>query len=93
MCVGIAVGAVAAVRGHAAIVRAVSEESACKIGVGDVGTFGVARNASGIVTRDAAGDTAVLDVGAAAVRIASTHDAADVVAAAGVLTHDAGVDH
>ena len=79
--------------GHTAIVGAVSKEGACEIGIGDVRTFSVTRNTAGIMTRDAASDTAVLDVRAAAVRIAGAHDAADVVAARSVLTLYAGVNH
>ena len=96
--IGVAVRSGTIVGGHAAVVGVVGSQRACEIAVGDVVILGVAADTADIVAGDIAGDTAVLDVRAAGVRVVGAYDTADVVVGGGGAgtagcTHNVGVDH
>ena len=96
--IGIAVRAFTTVSGHAAVVGVIRSECTCKIAVGDIVVLCIAADTADIETGDVAGATAVLDIGAAAVRIVGTYNTADIVVgsrrtcAAG-CSHNVGVDY
>ena len=91
--IGIAVGEIAAVAGHTAIIGAVRVECACEIAVGEIAAFGIARHTGRIVSADIARGTQVLEIDGAVARIGGAADGTDVVAAGGVDALNADVDH